>query len=108
MIPKETRDTLKRMTAKGLIDLKKGDGEFTYALRPFIVGFYEGQLPRMDKEMAELFEQYYPRDARRCTASDAGASSCYTGWQSNSAQGEYRSVRTGNRNAGESTVVGSA
>jgi NAD-dependent dihydropyrimidine dehydrogenase PreA subunit len=56
---RETRDTLKRMTAKGLIDLKKGDGEFIYALRPFVVGFYEGQLPRMDKEMAELFEEYY-------------------------------------------------
>jgi Na+-translocating ferredoxin:NAD+ oxidoreductase subunit B len=56
---KETRDTLKKMVAKGLIDLRKGEGEFTYALRPFVVGFYEGQLPRMDKEMAELFEQYY-------------------------------------------------
>jgi Na+-translocating ferredoxin:NAD+ oxidoreductase subunit B len=55
----ETRNTLKRMAAKGLIDLRKGEGEFTYALRPFVVGFYEGQLPRLDKEMAELFEQYY-------------------------------------------------
>ena len=57
--PRETRDRLKRMAAKGLIDLQIGEGEFTYALRPFVVGFYEGQLPRMDKEMAELFEQYY-------------------------------------------------
>jgi Na+-translocating ferredoxin:NAD+ oxidoreductase subunit B len=57
--PKETRDMLKRMVAKGLIDLKKGEGEFTYALRPFVVGFYEGQLARMDVKMAELFEQYY-------------------------------------------------
>ena len=57
--PKETRNTLKRMVAKGLIDIKKGEGEFAYALRPFVVGFYEGQLPRMDAEMAELFEQYY-------------------------------------------------
>jgi Na+-translocating ferredoxin:NAD+ oxidoreductase subunit B len=57
--PKETRNTLKRMVAKGLIDLKKGEGEFTYALRPFVVGFYEGQLARMDVKMAELFEQYY-------------------------------------------------
>jgi len=57
--PKETRDTLKRMVGKGLIDLKKGEAEFAYALRPFVVGFYEGQLPRMDAEMAELFEQYY-------------------------------------------------
>ncbi len=57
--PKETRNTLKRMVAKGLIDIRKGDGEFSYALRPFVVGFYEGQLPRMDAEMAGLFEQYY-------------------------------------------------
>jgi ferredoxin len=57
--PKVTRDTLKRMVAKGLIELKKGEGEFTYALKAFIVGFYEGQLSRMDVEMAELFEQYY-------------------------------------------------
>jgi Na+-translocating ferredoxin:NAD+ oxidoreductase subunit B len=57
--PRETRNTLKRMVAKGLLDLRKGEGEFTFALRPFVVGFYEGQLPRMDKEMAELFEQYY-------------------------------------------------
>lgn len=56
---KETRDTLKRMVAKGLIDLKKGEGEFTYSIKPFIVGFYEGQLARMDKEMAQLFEQYF-------------------------------------------------
>jgi Na+-translocating ferredoxin:NAD+ oxidoreductase subunit B len=56
---KEARNTLKRMVAKGLIDIRKGDGEFTYALRPFVVGFYEGQLPRMDAEMAGLFEQYY-------------------------------------------------
>jgi electron transport complex protein RnfB len=57
--PKETRDTLKRMVAKGLIDLKKGEGEFRYAMKPFVVGFYEGQLPRMDAEMAKLFEQYF-------------------------------------------------
>ena len=40
--PKESRETLKRMVAKGLIDLRKGEGEFMYALRPFVVGFYEG------------------------------------------------------------------
>jgi len=57
--PKETRNILKRMVAKGLIDIRKGEGEFSYALRPFVVGFYEGQLSRMDAEMAELFEQYF-------------------------------------------------
>lgn len=57
--PLETRSTLKRMVAKGLIDIKKGEGEFGYALRPFVVGFYEGQLPRLDAEMAKLFEEYF-------------------------------------------------
>jgi electron transport complex protein RnfB len=57
--PAETRNVLKRMLAKGLIDVRKGEGEFSYAIRPFVVGFYEGQLPRMDAEMAELFEQYF-------------------------------------------------
>jgi ferredoxin len=56
--PKEARNDLKRMAAKGLIDLKRGEGEFAFALKPFVVGFYETQLPRMDNEMAELFEQY--------------------------------------------------
>jgi Na+-translocating ferredoxin:NAD+ oxidoreductase subunit B len=56
---KETRDTLKRMAAKGLASLKKGESEFVFALLPFVVGFYEGQLSRMDVEMAELFEQYF-------------------------------------------------
>jgi electron transport complex protein RnfB len=56
---KEARNALKRMVAKGLIDIKKGEGEFGFAIRPFVVGFYEGQLPRMDAQMAELFEQYY-------------------------------------------------
>jgi Pyruvate/2-oxoacid:ferredoxin oxidoreductase delta subunit len=47
------------MAAKGLIDLKRGEGEFVFALKPFVVGFYETQLGRMDDEMAALFEQYF-------------------------------------------------
>jgi electron transport complex protein RnfB len=57
--PKKTRDTLKRMVAKGLIEIRKGEGEFGYALKPFVVGFYEGQLPRMNAEMAAIFERYF-------------------------------------------------
>jgi Na+-translocating ferredoxin:NAD+ oxidoreductase subunit B len=56
--PKEARNDLKKMAAKGLVDLKRGEGEFTFALKPFVVGFYETQLPRMDDELAALFEQY--------------------------------------------------
>jgi Na+-translocating ferredoxin:NAD+ oxidoreductase subunit B len=57
--PKEARNTLKAMAAKGLIDIRRGEGEFGFALKPFVVGFYESQLPQMDDEMAALFEQYF-------------------------------------------------
>jgi Na+-translocating ferredoxin:NAD+ oxidoreductase RNF subunit RnfB len=53
------RDNLKRMAAKGLISIQRGEGEFTFFLKPFIVGFYENQLPRMDAELAALFEDYF-------------------------------------------------
>jgi len=57
--PREARNDLKKMAAKGLIDLRRGEGEFAFALKPFVVGFYETQLPRMDDEMAALFDQYF-------------------------------------------------
>ena len=50
--------TLKGMARKGQIRIKKGKGQFLFGLRPFVVGFYEEQLPRMDVELATLFEQY--------------------------------------------------
>ena len=50
--------TLKGMARKGQIRIKKGKGQLLFGLRPFVVGFYEEQLPRMDVEMATLFEQY--------------------------------------------------
>ncbi len=50
---------LKGMTRKGLILARKGEGELLFGLMPFIVGIYEEQLPRLDEELATLFEQYY-------------------------------------------------
>jgi len=50
--------TLKGMARKGLIRVKKGKGHLAFGLMPFVVGLYEEQLPRMDTEMAALFEQY--------------------------------------------------
>ncbi|MFQ6102557.1 MAG: 4Fe-4S binding protein [Anaerolineae bacterium] len=50
--------TLKGMARKGLIRIKKGKGQLLFGLMPFAVGFYEEQLPRMDAELAALFEQY--------------------------------------------------
>jgi Na+-translocating ferredoxin:NAD+ oxidoreductase subunit B len=57
--PHEGRNTLKRMAAKGLVSITRGEGEFAFALKPFVVGFYEASLPRLDAEMATLFEQYF-------------------------------------------------
>ena len=50
---------LKGMARKGLIRAKKGEGLLIFGLMPFVVGIYEEQLPRMDAELAALFEQYY-------------------------------------------------
>jgi len=50
--------TLKRMVRKGQILVTKGQGQLVFRLMPFAVGFYEEQLPRMDAEMAGLFEEY--------------------------------------------------
>ena len=51
--------TLKRMARKGLVYAGRGKGGLAFALMPFVVGFYEQQLPYMDAELAALFEQYY-------------------------------------------------
>jgi ferredoxin len=57
--PKGAHRMLKGMARKGLIRVEKGEGELTFGLMPFVVGIYEEQLPRMDAELATLFEQYY-------------------------------------------------
>ena len=47
------------MFDKGLIfRLKKGDSA-KYGAVPFVVGSFEYQLKDMDREFAELFEQYF-------------------------------------------------
>ena len=50
--------TLKTMARSGLIYARKGDRGLNFALMPFVVGSYEAQLPRMDAELAQLFEAY--------------------------------------------------
>jgi len=49
---------LKQMAKRGLIRAKRGEGELVFALMPFVVGFYEESLPRMDEELATLVERY--------------------------------------------------
>jgi ferredoxin len=49
---------LKDMARKGLIRVQKGEGKLLFGLMPFVVGFYEEQLPRLDEELARLIEAY--------------------------------------------------
>lgn len=52
-------ELLEQMVNKGLIfRVKKGDAA-RYGAVPFVVGSYEYQIKDMDKEFAELFEQYF-------------------------------------------------
>ena len=56
----EVKAKLISMVRRGLIDMKRLEGKgFVYHLIPFVVGFYERQNAKIDKEFAELFEQYY-------------------------------------------------
>ena len=59
MDPKWTRSTLKSMVRKGQIRVGRMDKKLAFGLMPFAVGIYEEQLPRMDAELALLFEEYY-------------------------------------------------
>jgi electron transport complex protein RnfB len=51
--------TLKGMARQGLIYAARGKGQLDFRLMPFAFGIYEFQLPRMDRELAELFEAYF-------------------------------------------------
>ncbi len=62
----EAKSLLIGMVKKGLIDLKRAEGKgFVFHLIPFVVGFYERQNAKIDKEFAELFEQYYHESFHR-------------------------------------------
>lgn len=54
-----TSRLLTSLSRKGVLVHWPGESGNVFALRPFIVGIYEFQLPRMDEEMAALAEQYF-------------------------------------------------
>lgn len=57
--PKLAYRTLKTMVRKGQLTIGRQDRKLVFGLLPFAVGIYEEQLPRMDEELATLFEQYF-------------------------------------------------
>ena len=59
----ELRSTLDGMVSRGQIVALKANGSRKYALAPFVVGIFEFQVSRMDRELAELCEAYWPHFA---------------------------------------------
>jgi Pyruvate/2-oxoacid:ferredoxin oxidoreductase delta subunit len=56
----EMQAILDNMVEKGQIGSFKMFGQQMYMFFPFVIGIYEFQLDRMDKELAEMFEEYAP------------------------------------------------
>lgn len=56
----DVRTVLDGMAGRGQIGAFKMKGDRKYALMPFIVGIFEFQLGRMDRELAELCEEFAP------------------------------------------------
>ena len=56
-----TSHLLEEMVQKGLISGSYPEGKPpTYAISQFVIGFYEGQVNRLDPELVNLFEAYAP------------------------------------------------
>lgn len=55
---KEVEKKLIQMAKRGLVWLKKQDGQLWFRLAPFVIGIYESQLENMDHEFAHLLEEY--------------------------------------------------
>jgi hypothetical protein len=51
---------LDAMVAKGQLSSAKMDRIQKYVLMPFVIGIYELQLKYLDKELLDLFEEYFP------------------------------------------------
>lgn len=66
----ECQALLKSMTAKGLINMRRGTSGVEVSMPPFVVGFYESQVHRMDATFAQLFEDYYQEARHEMLAVD--------------------------------------
>lgn len=56
--PQKVSDLLYAMSRKGLILRLKGEDGHRYMATMFIVGIFEYQVNRLDRELVEMFEQY--------------------------------------------------
>lgn len=56
--PEETAEKLEDMAQRGLLFRHVKNGARRYSVVPFVIGSYEFQLKRMDRELADLTNQY--------------------------------------------------
>ncbi len=56
----EMQSILDRMVEKGQIGTTKIQEQQVYLLMPFVIGIFEFQLQRLDKELADMVEEYAP------------------------------------------------
>ena len=68
----ETRETLESMKNRGQIQSTMWRGDRRYHLAPFVIGIFEYQLPFMDRELAELCEEYAPHLAETLGGTEPG------------------------------------
>jgi ferredoxin len=54
-----TQALVKNMSNKGLVKLRLGPDGPDVSLLPFVVGFYENQVFRLDETFARIYEDYY-------------------------------------------------
>lgn len=66
--PETIAPMLHQMAEKGLLFRLKRDDSARYGALPFAVGWYEFQLGRMDREFAEMFEQYWEESSKESLA----------------------------------------
>ena len=59
----QVKEMLDNMRPRALVRQAVIDGVGKFRLGPFLVGWYEAHMPRMDKEFAQLFEQYMAEGA---------------------------------------------
>ncbi len=55
----DAANLVKSMASKGLVHLKRSEKGIEVMLYPFVVGFYENQVNRMDATFAQFFEDYF-------------------------------------------------
>jgi len=59
--PEETAALMEQMAKKGLLFRKRKDDTVRYAAVPYVVGIYEFQLNRVDREIAKDMEEYFEK-----------------------------------------------